>query len=52
VFSPALRPHSSASAPPPSPGAEIRLFDTGHAALETHATEIARAIREFAIQPA
>lgn len=29
------------------PGAEIRFFDTGHFALETHATEIAAAIREF-----
>jgi pimeloyl-ACP methyl ester carboxylesterase len=29
------------------PGAVIRFFDTGHFALETHATEIAAAIREF-----
>jgi pimeloyl-ACP methyl ester carboxylesterase len=29
------------------PGAEVRLFDTGHFALETHAREIAAAIREF-----
>jgi pimeloyl-ACP methyl ester carboxylesterase len=29
------------------PGAEVRLFDTGHFALETHAHEIAAAIREF-----
>jgi pimeloyl-ACP methyl ester carboxylesterase len=32
------------------PGAEIRFFDTGHFALETHAKEIAGAIRDFAIQ--
>jgi len=31
------------------PGADIRLFDTGHFALETHATEIATAIREFLV---
>jgi pimeloyl-ACP methyl ester carboxylesterase len=29
------------------PGAEVRFFDTGHFALETHATEIAAAIAEF-----
>jgi pimeloyl-ACP methyl ester carboxylesterase len=29
------------------PNAEIRFFDTGHFALETHAVEIACAIREF-----
>ncbi|MGH9648478.1 MAG: alpha/beta fold hydrolase, partial [Bryobacteraceae bacterium] len=29
------------------PGAEVRLFDTGHFALETHAKEIAEAIGEF-----
>lgn len=29
------------------PGAEVRLIDTGHFALETHAREIAAAIREF-----
>jgi pimeloyl-ACP methyl ester carboxylesterase len=29
------------------PGADVRLLDTGHFALETHATEIATAIREF-----
>jgi pimeloyl-ACP methyl ester carboxylesterase len=29
------------------PDAVIRFFDTGHFALETHATEIAAAIREF-----
>ena len=29
------------------PGAEIRFFDTGHFALETHATEIGAAIRDF-----
>ncbi len=29
------------------PAAEIHFYDTGHFALETHATEIAAAIREF-----
>jgi pimeloyl-ACP methyl ester carboxylesterase len=29
------------------PGAEIRVFDTGHFALETHSAEIAAAIRGF-----
>jgi len=29
------------------PGAEVRLLDTGHFALETHAADIAAAIREF-----
>ncbi len=29
------------------PKAQVRFFDTGHFALETHATEIAAAIREF-----
>jgi pimeloyl-ACP methyl ester carboxylesterase len=29
------------------PDAEVRLFDTGHFALETHAVEIAAAINEF-----
>jgi pimeloyl-ACP methyl ester carboxylesterase len=29
------------------PDASIRFFDTGHFALETHATEIAEAIRDF-----
>jgi len=29
------------------PGAVVRFFDTGHFALETHAGEIARDIREF-----
>jgi pimeloyl-ACP methyl ester carboxylesterase len=29
------------------PGADVRLLDTGHFALETHATEIATAAREF-----
>jgi pimeloyl-ACP methyl ester carboxylesterase len=29
------------------PGAVVRFFDTGHFALETHATEIATAIRDF-----
>jgi pimeloyl-ACP methyl ester carboxylesterase len=31
------------------PGADIRFFDTGHFALETHAAEIAVAIREFIV---
>ena len=30
-----------------NPNAEVRFFDTGHFALETHAVEIANAIREF-----
>ena len=30
-----------------NPGAIIRFFDTGHFALETHASEIAESIREF-----
>ena len=29
------------------PGAHVRFFDTGHFALETHAAEIAAAIRDF-----
>src|SRR5882672_2100680 len=29
------------------PGAVVRFFDTGHFALETHATDIALAIRDF-----
>ena len=29
------------------PQAEVRFFDTGHFALETHAAEIAAAIRDF-----
>jgi pimeloyl-ACP methyl ester carboxylesterase len=29
------------------PGALVRFFDTGHFALETHAAEIAAAIRDF-----
>ena len=29
------------------PAAEIHFYDTGHFALETHATEIAAAIRDF-----
>ena len=29
------------------PGAIVRFFDTGHFALETHAAEIASAIRDF-----
>ena len=30
-----------------NPGAEVHFFDTGHFALETHAQEIASAIRDF-----
>jgi pimeloyl-ACP methyl ester carboxylesterase len=30
-----------------NPGAIVRFFDTGHFALETHASEIAQSIREF-----
>ncbi len=30
-----------------NPNAEVRFFDTGHFALETHAEEIASAIRDF-----
>ena len=30
-----------------NPGAVVKFFDTGHFALETHAEEIAAAIREF-----
>jgi pimeloyl-ACP methyl ester carboxylesterase len=33
------------------PGAVVRFFDTGHFALETHAAEIAAAIREFLVRP-
>jgi pimeloyl-ACP methyl ester carboxylesterase len=29
------------------PGADVRFFDTGHFALETHCAEIATAIRDF-----
>ena len=31
------------------PGATVRFFDTGHFALETHAEEIAKAIRDFLV---
>jgi pimeloyl-ACP methyl ester carboxylesterase len=31
------------------PGALVRFFDTGHFALETHAAEIAAAIRDFSV---
>jgi len=31
------------------PGAQVRFFDTGHFALETHATEIAAAIRDLPV---
>jgi len=31
------------------PNADVRLFDTGHFALETHAAEIAAAIRDFGV---
>src|SRR5579871_1831965 len=30
-----------------NPSAEVRLFDTGHFALETHCSEIAGAVRDF-----
>jgi pimeloyl-ACP methyl ester carboxylesterase len=30
-----------------NPNAQVRFFDTGHFALETHAVEIAEAIRAF-----
>jgi pimeloyl-ACP methyl ester carboxylesterase len=30
------------------PGADVRFFDTGHFALETHCAEIAAAVRDFA----
>jgi pimeloyl-ACP methyl ester carboxylesterase len=33
------------------PGAEVRFFDTGHFALETHCDEIAAAIRDFLSRP-
>jgi pimeloyl-ACP methyl ester carboxylesterase len=33
------------------PGALVRFFDTGHFALETHASDIAAAIREFLGRP-
>jgi hypothetical protein len=29
------------------PNADVRFFDTGHFALETHCDEIAAAIRDF-----
>ena len=29
------------------PNAVVRFFDTGHFALETHASEIGKAIQEF-----
>src|SRR5271155_1865794 len=32
------------------PGAVVRFFDTGHFALETHAVEIAAAIRDFLVR--
>jgi pimeloyl-ACP methyl ester carboxylesterase len=32
------------------PGAEVRFFDTGHFALETHCDEIAAAIRDFLLR--
>jgi len=34
------------------PGALVRFFDTGHFALETHAAEIAAAIRDFRVAQA
>jgi hypothetical protein len=33
-----------------NPDAEVRLLNTGHFALETHAEEIASAMREFLIR--
>ena len=33
------------------PNADVRFFDTGHFALETHCDEIASAIREFLVTP-
>jgi pimeloyl-ACP methyl ester carboxylesterase len=30
-----------------NPAAEVHFYDTGHFALETHASEIASAIRDF-----
>jgi pimeloyl-ACP methyl ester carboxylesterase len=33
------------------PHADVRFFDTGHFALETHCNEIASAIREFLVTP-
>ena len=33
------------------PHADVRFFDTGHFALETHCDEIASAIREFLVTP-
>ena len=33
------------------PNADVRFFDTGHFALETHGDEIASAIREFLVTP-
>jgi pimeloyl-ACP methyl ester carboxylesterase len=33
------------------PNAEVRFFDTGHFALETHCDEIAAAIRNFLSRP-
>jgi pimeloyl-ACP methyl ester carboxylesterase len=32
------------------PGSEVRFYDTGHFALETHASEIATTIREFLVR--
>jgi len=33
------------------PGAVVRFLDTGHFALETHAAEVAAAIREIQFHP-
>ena len=33
-----------------NPAAEVRFFDTGHFALETHAVDIAAAIRDFLVR--
>jgi hypothetical protein len=51
---PTLRPLSTSSGtvvvnscPRHNPNAEVHFFDTGHFALETHAQEVATAIRDF-----
>ena len=33
------------------PHADVRFFDTGHFALETHCDEVTIAIREFLVSP-
>ena len=44
---PFFLPHGAEAFERDIPGATIRFFDTGHFALETHAEEIAAAIRDF-----